>query len=73
MILQIDINGGERQLTATEIITDNVDTSIIIAPTKGKEVTDEEFKKIRDEKMKEMGMQGGGPGMGGQQIIIHRQ
>jgi hypothetical protein len=35
-------------------------------------VTDEEFKKIRDEKMKEMGMQGG-PGMGTHQVIIHRQ
>lgn len=62
MILQIDVNNGERTLTATNIQFDSVDTSIIIAPTKGKEVTDEEFKKIREEKMKEMGIQGGGPG-----------
>jgi GLPGLI family protein len=71
MILQIDINGGQRTITATEILTDNVDTAIIIAPVKGKEVTAEEFEKIRDEKMKEMGIQGGGPGTM-QQVIIHR-
>jgi GLPGLI family protein len=73
MILQLDVNEGQRTITATEIITDSVDTSIIIAPSKGKEVTDAEFNKIRDEKMKEMGMQGGGTMMGGQQIMIHRQ
>ena len=71
MILQIDINDGERMITATTIQSENVDTSIIVPPSKGKEVTDEEFKKIRDEKMKEMGMMQGGPG--GQPIIIHRQ
>ena len=68
MILEIDQNDGERVTTATEIKFDDVDTSIIVAPTKGKEITAEEFEKIREEKMKEMGMQGG-PG-GPMQIII---
>ena len=72
MILQIDINDGERLITATSIQTEHVDASMIVAPSKGKEVTAEEFKKIRDEKMKEMGMMQGGPGSG-QHIIIHRQ
>jgi GLPGLI family protein len=72
MILQIDINAGERMITATEIKLDSVDTSVLIAPDKGKEVTPEEFEKIREEKMKEMGMQRGGPG-GGQQMMIIRQ
>jgi GLPGLI family protein len=72
MILQIDVNAGERMITATEIRLDSVDTSILIAPDKGKEVTPEEFEKIREEKMKEMGMQHGGPG-GGQQMFIIRQ
>jgi GLPGLI family protein len=67
MILQIDINDGERVTTATQITLDSVDTSVIIAPTKGKEVTAEEFAKIREEKMKEMGMQGNG---GPMQIMI---
>ena len=72
MILQIDINEGTRMITATEITLDSIDTSLIVAPDKGKEVTPEEFEKIREEKMKEMGMQHGGPG-GGQQMFIIRQ
>jgi GLPGLI family protein len=72
MILQVDINDGQRIFTATEVILDSVDTSIIIAPTKGKEVTPEEFEKIREEKMKEMGAQQAGPG-GGQHMMIIRQ
>ena len=72
MILQIDMNEGERTITATEIVFDSVDTSIITAPNKGKEVTPEEFEKIREEKMKEMGMQNGG-GPGGPQMIMIRQ
>lgn len=57
LILQIDINDGQRTITSTEIKLDSVDTSIIIAPTKGKEITQEEFEKLREEKMKEMNLQ----------------
>ncbi len=60
LILGIDINDGFRTITATDIKLDEVDTSLIIAPTKGKEVTAEEFEKIRQEKMKEMHLQNGG-------------
>jgi GLPGLI family protein len=73
MILQIDINDGLRMITATEVKLEDVDTSVIVAPTKGKEVTSEEFEKIRAEKMKEMGMDHGGPGgPGGQHMMIIR-
>lgn len=72
MILQVDVNDGLRMVTATEINLDSVDTSVIVAPSKGKEVTPEEFEKIREEKMKEMGMQQGGP-TSGQQMFIIRQ
>lgn len=72
MILQININEGLRTVTATTIVLDSVDTAEIIAPSKGKEVTAEEFEIIRTEKMKEMGMQQGGPG-GGQPMFIIRQ
>ena len=71
MILQVDINDGERMLTATQISFDPPDQSLIIAPEKGKEVSAEEFEKIREEKMKEMNMQHGAPG-GHQMIMIHR-
>lgn len=70
MILQININDGQHIVTATELHLDNIDASIIKAPAKGKEVTSEEFEKIREEKMKEMGMQRGGPG--GHQMIMIR-
>ena len=65
MILELDFNDGERVLTASEIKFEGADTSLIVAPTKGKEVTPEEFEAIRQEKMKEMGMQGGPGGPGG--------
>ncbi|MBK9985394.1 MAG: GLPGLI family protein [Saprospiraceae bacterium] len=72
LILGVDINDGLRMITATEIKLADVDTSVIIAPTKGKEVTSEEFEKIRKEKMKEMHMNnpGGGPGGPGTMIMI---
>ena len=69
MILQIDVNNGERVSTATEVTIDSVDTSSIVAPVKGKEVSSEEFEKIRVEKMKEMQLQNGG---NGNQMIIRR-
>ncbi len=56
-------------ITATEIKMDSIDATVLVAPNKGKEVTPEEFEKIRQEKMKEMGMQRGGPG-GGQHMMI---
>ncbi|MDQ3017438.1 MAG: GLPGLI family protein [Bacteroidota bacterium] len=70
IILEIDINDGERMTIASDIKLDSVDTSMIIAPTKGKEVTSEEFTKIREEKMKEMQMQNGGAH--GNMIITRR-
>jgi GLPGLI family protein len=57
MILQIDINDGERTITATEVKMDDAAMSPIIVPTKGKPITSEEFEKLREEKMKEMKLQ----------------
>ena len=60
LILHIDINDGERTMTAQEIKLDgDLDFSIIKEPKKGKEVTQEEFREIVAEKMKEMGAEGG--------------
>ncbi|HEX5112595.1 MAG TPA: GLPGLI family protein [Saprospiraceae bacterium] len=74
MILELDFNDGERVLTASEIKFEGGDTSLIVAPTKGKEVTAEEFETIREEKMKEMQAQGfpGGPGGAPMQVTIIR-
>jgi len=68
MILQIDINDGERTITANEITLEEIDPAALEAPKKGKEVTPEEFREIQQEKLKEMGGQSG-PG-GGHMIFI---
>jgi len=65
VVLAVDINNGDQTITATSVSKD-VDASKIQKPTEGKKVTQEEFNKIRDEKMKEMGIQ---PGSGNNVII----
>ncbi|HUR30553.1 MAG TPA: GLPGLI family protein [Saprospiraceae bacterium] len=62
MIMQVDINDGERTITATNVTMENVDASVIIAPSKGKVITYEEFEAMRKEKMKELKLQQGGGG-----------
>ena len=68
MILEININDGERVITATGVTEKAVDPEMLEEPTRGKEVTQEEFREIMHEKMKEMQQtHGGGP-----MIMIHR-
>lgn len=60
LILHIDINDGERTITAQEINMKEIDSGLIVEPEKGKEVTQEEFREIMREKMEEMRAQNGG-------------
>lgn len=69
LILEIDINNGERVITPTNIELKTLDKKAIVAPDKGKKVTKEEFKEIEAEKMKEMDAEMGGSG-GGIKMII---
>lgn len=69
MIVQVDINDGERTLTAMEVKEEAVDPALLKEPSKGKEVTQEEFREIMAEKMKEMQTMHGG--MGPRVIIQH--
>ena len=62
LILHIDINDGERTITAQEINLKEIDSGLIVEPKKGKEVTQEEFHEIVREKMKEMREENGGRG-----------
>jgi hypothetical protein len=66
MILKVDLNDGERTITATEIKVGDMDPDLFKRPTKGKEVTEAEYQEIVREKMKEMGRDrpGGGRGPG---------
>ena len=66
LVLAVNVNDGDQTLTATSVKMGDVDASKIVKPKDGKKVTEAEFNKIRDEKMKEMGIQ---PGSGNQMII----
>ncbi|WP_435353952.1 GLPGLI family protein [Emticicia sp. SJ17W-69] len=67
MILGVDINDGLQMITAQKVTLTDVSKDLKV-PTGGKKVTAKEFKKIRDDYMKEMGIKDGGPG--GARIII---
>lgn len=53
---------GQRTITATSVEMREIEEAEIKQPEKGKKVTQEEFEKIREEKMKEMRAQRGGRG-----------
>jgi len=69
LILEMSMMGGDRTIVATKVDLKKLDAKAIEKPTKGKDVTREEFTKIRDEKMKEMGAE---PGGGGTMRVIIR-
>ena len=55
LILEVNINDGETIMTAKEVTMKEVDKEILKEPTKGKEVTQEEFEEIVKKKTEEMG------------------
>jgi GLPGLI family protein len=70
MILALEANEGKQLTTAVKIESDLPEADLIVKPEKGRKVTREEFDKIVEEKMKEMGAQ---PGAGGQHMMIRIQ
>ena len=58
LVMQVDINDGEMVTTASNIEFRALKKNEIKAPTEGKKITSEEFKKMVDERMKEMGGNG---------------
>lgn len=69
LILETNTDEGSTIVSAVEINLDNDVTDLIIPPTKGKKVSRKAFKKIQEEKFKEMKMQYGGSGSGKTFII----
>lgn len=67
LILAVDINEGKQTLTATSVDLNPISAEQISKPDKGKKVTREEFDKIVEEKMKEMGAE---QGEGGTRMMI---
>lgn len=73
-ILRIEYGTGDRLVEAVGIESMAVPDGKIAKPKEGKKVTAAEFKKIQDEKMKEMMEQFGAPaGGGGNRVIIRMQ
>lgn len=67
LILKVDIDNGKRIITASAINNNGDVSGNLIKPKDGKKVTEDEFKKIVDDKMKEMGHE---EGQGGNHVII---
>ncbi|MCP9763801.1 GLPGLI family protein [Lacihabitans soyangensis] len=68
MILALDTDNGQRLIAATKI--EALPAGFVFTqPEKGKKVSKAEFKKIRDDKMKEMGSDG----KGGVRMIIRNE
>ncbi len=59
MVLEASFNSGKRTFVATKIDLKDIDEKTIVAPTKGKKVSAEEYEKIADEKRREMNAGGG--------------
>ncbi|MFK7925276.1 MAG: GLPGLI family protein [Bacteroidia bacterium] len=71
LVLEVDVNDGERTLVATEIALGELENPIE-KPKKGKEISQEEFQTVVAEKMKEMEAEYGGSGGDGEVRIIIR-
>lgn len=59
LILVVSVDDGQRTITAKEVTFGDLEEGVLTPPTEGREVTREEFDRIVDEKMKEMGGQRG--------------
>jgi GLPGLI family protein len=57
-ILEVDINDGERVVTAKKISYDKLAKGELTPPTKGQKTTEEEFKKFLEEQRRRMGGNG---------------
>lgn len=60
LILAVDINDGERRITAINMDMKELEDDSVVKPKKGKAVTEEEYRTMVREKMQEMRQQGGG-------------
>jgi GLPGLI family protein len=62
LVMEAIGRNGDLVIRANKIVLEPFDEAKLVAPTKGKKVTQEEFDKILDEKTKEMGMSRSGSG-----------
>ncbi len=55
LVLQVELNDGDRKITALSVDLKEIDKKLLVKPKKGKKVNQEEFDQIMKEKMEEMG------------------
>ncbi|HUS87428.1 MAG TPA: GLPGLI family protein [Bacteroidales bacterium] len=68
LVLEADVKNGDRIFTALSIDLTPPDAESFKKPKDGKKVSEEEFREIVAEKMKEMGVEGE-PGTGGTRVM----
>ena len=68
MILHVDINEGERLLTAIDVKLKALEEGSIVQPTEGKPINEEDFNALKKEKMDEMKAERSG---NGKRIYMH--
>lgn len=66
LILAMESSDGKNKTIATLVDLTPVEKDILVKPKKGKKVSREEYEKVVEEKMKEMGAENGG----GHQMMI---
>jgi len=70
LVLEVNVDDGRRVIVATSLDSQPVGSDMLAKPKEGKKVTADEFRKIVDEKMKEMNIENGGrEGSGGVMMI----
>ena len=60
LILHVDINDGDRVITALEVGNKEIEEGSIVKPTEGKPISRTEYREMTREKMKEMEQEYGG-------------
>ena len=68
LILHVDINDGERLITAVDVQLKELAEGSIVKPEEGKPINEEDYKALRKEKMEEMKAERSG---NGKRIFIH--
>jgi len=70
LVLEVDIDEGAHILVAKSIELKELEKGLLKKPTKGKEVTEEEYQAIVEEKLKEMGVEHGGSAGGDHTVVV---
>ena len=70
LVLEVNIGEGDQVLKATSVELKALEKGMLKKPTRGKEVTEEEFQAIVEAKLEEMGVEHGGAAGGERTVVI---